>query len=47
LKSKQGKKERKKERQNENAILKISTVKSSEKLQPILPALVTRMKSTI
>jgi hypothetical protein len=26
---------------------KISTVKSSEKLQPILPALVTRMKSTI
>lgn len=40
-------KERKKERQNENAILKISTVKGSEKLQPILSALGTRMQSTI
>jgi hypothetical protein len=44
--SKERRKE-KKERQNEKAILKISTVKSSEKLQPILSALGTRMQSTI
>ncbi len=36
-----------KERQNKKAILKISAVKSSEKLQPILSALGTRMQSTI